>query len=208
MIGVPACLIEVVQNRHHGAAAIPVEVTAEVEELYLKSNVKERGRLVEQHERRVLREYERHPDTLALTTGEPVHSFAGQVFDAGGGHRRGHRQQPRPILAKGEQGDRRIGEARPGEQFVHRSRRRQLAQLGPLLVPFTVLVWAALLWLGFTLVFLPWSPAESGFPGWFTALYVSGYSVTTLGTGDITPSGRWPRALMVLAAASERSKPR
>ena len=38
----------------------------------------------------------------------------------------GHRQQPRPILAKGEQGDRRIGEARPGEQFVHRSRRRQL----------------------------------------------------------------------------------
>ena len=26
--------------------------------------------------------------------------------------------------------------------------RRQLAQLGPLLVPFTVLVWAALLWLG------------------------------------------------------------
>lgn len=42
----------------------------------------------------------------------------------------GHRQQPRPILAKGEQGDRRIGEARPGEQFVHRSRRRQLAQLG------------------------------------------------------------------------------
>lgn len=80
--------------------------------------------------------------------------------------------------------------------------RRQLAQLGPLLVPFTVLVWAALLWLGFTLVFLPWFPAESGFPGWFTALYVSGYSVTTLGTGDITPSGRWPRALMVLAAAS------
>ncbi|MFN4249944.1 potassium channel family protein [Deinococcus sp.] len=79
--------------------------------------------------------------------------------------------------------------------------RHHLARVGPLLVPLTVLVWAALLWLGFTMVLVPWSAVPDQ-PRWFTALYVSGYSITTLGTGDITPAGRWPRVLMVLAAAS------
>lgn len=85
--------------------------------------------------------------------------------------------------------------------------RRRLARLGPLLIPLTVVMWALLLILAFTLISLPSAgtflvEGKQVFPAWFKALYVSGYSVTTLGVGDVTPSGMPLRLVMVLAGAS------
>ncbi len=85
--------------------------------------------------------------------------------------------------------------------------RRRLSRLGPLLIPMTVVMWAIMLILAFTLISLPSADdfLVSGklvFPAWFKALYVSGYSVTTLGVGDITPSGMPLRLVMILAGAT------
>ncbi|GEM48930.1 potassium channel family protein [Deinococcus cellulosilyticus] len=84
--------------------------------------------------------------------------------------------------------------------------RRRLSRLGPMLVILTVIGWALLLWLGFALIFYPHA---SGFhhgtrspSDWISALYVSGYSVTTLGVGDIVPKDGNMRLLMILAAGS------
>ncbi|GGJ49755.1 potassium channel family protein [Deinococcus roseus] len=84
--------------------------------------------------------------------------------------------------------------------------RRRLSRLGPMLVVVTVLVWALLLWLGFALIFYPYA---AGFhhgthspSNWITAVYVSGYSVTTLGVGDIVPTDGNMRILSVVAAGS------
>ncbi|SMB82795.1 potassium channel family protein [Deinococcus hopiensis] len=85
--------------------------------------------------------------------------------------------------------------------------RRRLSHLGPLLVPLTILIWAFVLWLGFALIFLPYArqfqlDGAAPFPGWFNALYISGYSITTLGIGDVTPTGMALRLVMVLAGAT------
>src|SRR5665811_2503409 len=73
-------------------------------------------------------------------------------------------------------------------------RRTWLAQLGPLLVPMTVLIWGGLLILSFALIYAPWvedfriSPPESGpMSDWAMALYYSGYSACLLYT---SPSPR------------------
>lgn len=84
--------------------------------------------------------------------------------------------------------------------------RRRLSRLGPVLVVFTVLGWAILLWLGFALIFYPYAAdfhhGTSSPSDWITALYVSGYSVTTLGVGDIVPTAGDMRILSVVAAGS------
>jgi len=86
-------------------------------------------------------------------------------------------------------------------------RRTWLAQLGPLLVPMTVLIWGGLLILSFALIYAPWvqdfriSPPESGpMSDWAMAIYYSGYSAVTLGVGDVTPNGTFPRMLAVIEA--------
>jgi hypothetical protein len=94
-----------------------------------------------------------------------------------------------------------------GIHLPEQRRRGWLAYLGPLLVPITVLVWGAALIVGFALIYAPWvpdfsiSPAESGpMADWALALYYSGYSAVTLGVGDVTPDGTFPRLLTVMEA--------
>lgn len=95
-----------------------------------------------------------------------------------------------------------------GEAGRTRRTRRHAGRFGPLLPPVTVLVWSLLLWLGFALMFLPWAgefKTADGvvvFSAWWNALYISGYSITTLGLGDVLPRGASLRMLSVLAAAS------
>ena len=85
-------------------------------------------------------------------------------------------------------------------------RRRLLALGGPLLMPLTVLLWALELVLGFALVYLPsvdrliYSNPKAALEGFPAALYISGYSATTLGVGDVYPSGALLRMLMIVEA--------
>jgi hypothetical protein len=95
-----------------------------------------------------------------------------------------------------------------GDRLPPDRRRRWLALIGPLLVPLTVMVWGALLVVGYALLYYPWagtffvSPAETeGLPAWLKALYYSGYSATTLGIGDVVPHSGALRLVAVVEAA-------
>ncbi len=82
-----------------------------------------------------------------------------------------------------------------------------LAHSGPTLMIATVVVWVCLLMCGFALIV--WTELGSAIQssgGWtetnfVTALYYSGFSLTTLGTGDLTPETDFQRLLMILEAA-------
>jgi hypothetical protein len=98
---------------------------------------------------------------------------------------------------------------RISEHLPESWRRVFLAQLGPILVPLTVIIWGALLIISFSLLYAPWvsefeiSPAESGpMPDWALAFYYSGYSAVTLGVGDVVPNGTVPRLMAVVEAAT------
>ncbi len=96
---------------------------------------------------------------------------------------------------------------RLGGRLSGTRRRWWLAQLGPMLVPLTLMVWGVMLVGAFALIYAPWvsgfsiSPEKSGpMSGWAMALYYSGYSAVTLGVGDIVPDGTAPRFLAVFEA--------
>jgi len=86
------------------------------------------------------------------------------------------------------------------------SRRGLLGYSGPAQIVITVLVWIVLLVLGWALLFQPalgaGVVAASGptDTGWATALYFSGFSLTTLGTGDVVPVTAAYRLLTVAEA--------
>ncbi len=87
--------------------------------------------------------------------------------------------------------------------------RRRLGRLGPMLIPMTIILWGGLLLVGYMLLLLPYAGAfavgvggKVAFPPWFNAFYISAYSVSTLGIGDVVPNGEVARAIMVAAAAS------
>ncbi|MFN6560821.1 MAG: potassium channel family protein [Nostoc sp. ChiSLP01] len=82
-----------------------------------------------------------------------------------------------------------------------------LTHNGPMLMIATVTVWICLLICGFALIIWPelGSDIQSS-DGWtetnfITALYYSGFSLTTLGTGDLTPESSFQQLLMILEAA-------
>lgn len=82
-----------------------------------------------------------------------------------------------------------------------------LAHSGPMLMIATVIVWVCLLICGFALIIWPelGSTIQSS-DGWtetnfVTALYYSGFSLTTLGTGDLIPQSGFQRLLIILEAA-------
>lgn len=96
---------------------------------------------------------------------------------------------------------------RIGKRLSDTRRRAWLAQLGPILVPMTVVIWGTLLVLSFALMFAPWAadftispPESSPVPNWALALYYSGYSAVTLGVGDVPPNGTLPRFMAVAEA--------
>lgn len=94
-----------------------------------------------------------------------------------------------------------------GGRLPPERRRRLLAYSGPVIISQTILVWLLLLILGWALVYLPalgtgivaaQGRTDDGFA---TALYVSGFTVTTLGTGDVVPVDPVYRLLVVTEAA-------
>jgi hypothetical protein len=84
-------------------------------------------------------------------------------------------------------------------------RRRLLALAGPVLLPLTVALWVAEVVVAFALIYLPFREQlivpgqDSG--SWLSALYVSAYSATTLGVGDVYASTGPLRLLVTLQAA-------
>lgn len=85
-------------------------------------------------------------------------------------------------------------------------RNRLLTFAGPTLLVLTVLVWTVLLWFGFALVVWPAlgdsirmrsGPTPTRFA---TALYYSGYTLATLGYGDLAPQTAFYRVLAVVEA--------
>lgn len=88
--------------------------------------------------------------------------------------------------------------------------RRQLLPLaGPTMLLPTVVMWAALLALGWALVFWPHmadgfyfgsAPGDRGRGDFFDALYISLVTLGTVGFGDITPVETWLRVITPLEA--------
>lgn len=86
-------------------------------------------------------------------------------------------------------------------------RDRLLSYCGPTLLVVIVIVWTTLLIGGFA--FIVWTALGSGIQAshgstptdFATALYYSGYTFTTLGTGDLVPKTGTYRLLMILEAA-------
>jgi Ion channel len=82
-----------------------------------------------------------------------------------------------------------------------------LAHSGPTLMIITVVMWLSLLVCGFALIV--WTQLGSAIQAsegktptdFITALYYSGFTLTTLGTGDLTPKTDIQRFLMILQSA-------
>ncbi|SES48110.1 Ion channel [Pedococcus cremeus] len=93
-----------------------------------------------------------------------------------------------------------------GRRMASPRRRQFLAYSGPVQIAVTIVVWVSLLVFGWALVFQPalgagidaaQGPTSKSFA---TALYYSGFSITTLGTGDVVPTTGAYRLLTVLEA--------
>lgn len=83
----------------------------------------------------------------------------------------------------------------------------RLAWAGPFLAGLTLLVWAAMLWLGWTLIFSGPSfavlDAKTGQPADLVSrAYYTGFTLTTLGVGDYTPGTPSAKIATVLAGAN------
>lgn len=97
---------------------------------------------------------------------------------------------------------------RRAARLLGRARGQRLLDLaGPLLAPVTVAVWAAALVFGCTLLYLPRAadlvqPDAPESASWIEALYYSGYTASTLGLGDLTPTTHGLRILTIVQALS------
>jgi Ion channel len=76
---------------------------------------------------------------------------------------------------------------------------------GPMSLIFLLVLWAAVMVVGFALIFYglgsPFHDAAQG-PGFRSDLYVSGTTIFTLGLGDVTPLSPWARELLILEAGT------
>ena len=108
----------------------------------------------------------------------------------------------RPLARAVRWGFRRTRHLRPGP------RRRALAYAGPTEVTATLLSWFVLLLVGWAAIYLPaLGGAVTAAQGptdrsWWTALYFSGYNLTTLGLGDLVATSPGYRLLVVGEAAT------
>lgn len=113
----------------------------------------------------------------------------------------GHGMLRRPLSALVWRGFRIVGSRLRADR-----RRRLLSASGPVEVAATLLMWLALLAVGWAAVYRPAlgeGIALNGAPAdWGTALYVSGMSLTTLGTGDVTPASTAYRLFNTVEAAT------
>ena len=87
-----------------------------------------------------------------------------------------------------------------------RAKETLLSFYGPLSLVFLIVMWAALLVLGFALIYYglhsPFSDPLNPQPGFRTDFYVSGTTLFTLGLGDVVPHRAWVRELVVLEAGT------
>lgn len=87
-------------------------------------------------------------------------------------------------------------------------RRRLLAYAGPVQITVTLLVWFTLLLVGWAAVYRPalgTSIVASSGPtdvSWATAVYYSGFALTTLGTGDVVANTASYRVLTIVESAT------
>lgn len=96
---------------------------------------------------------------------------------------------------------------RAAGRWVHGQRRRNLFSYGgPTQIALTLAVWFLLLLLGWALIYAPAlgeSIVASSGPtdtSWSTAVYYSGFTLTTLGTGDVVPDSGGYRLLTITEA--------
>jgi hypothetical protein len=95
-------------------------------------------------------------------------------------------------------------------RFSRPRRHRLLNVVGPTLLPLLIILFIALLVLGFALVYYPRMPAGFSFqPGaeaadspWMSSLYFSGVTLTTVGYGDIAPRTTGMRLTALFESAS------
>lgn len=97
------------------------------------------------------------------------------------------------------------GYRRAGRRADGSPRAERLTYAGPVIVVLTILAWVVLLTVGFALVVYPWIRSYLVSPGslrvpWAEALYVSGYTASTLGFGDVVPDRESLRLLTVVEA--------
>ncbi|WP_347159839.1 potassium channel family protein [Pontibacter chitinilyticus] len=94
-----------------------------------------------------------------------------------------------------------------GKMTSGQRRRNILSYSGPILITVTLTVWFLLLVIGWAMIFKPALGsgilASSGTTdtGWANAMYYSGFNLTTLGVGDLSPNTDLYRILTVTAAA-------
>jgi hypothetical protein len=95
-----------------------------------------------------------------------------------------------------------------GVRLSRANRHRLLNMVGPLLLPLLISVYVVLLILAFALVYYPHVPSGFHFsvghpePGWVDAVYFSGVALTTVGYGDVVPTGASLRFLALFESAS------
>lgn len=92
-------------------------------------------------------------------------------------------------------------------RLLPKQRQQLLFHAGPLMIVAVILVWVTLLAVGFALIVWPAlgtevqaSQGQTSRDFW-TALYYSGYSLTTLGNGDLIPQTEFYRFLTLVQAA-------
>ncbi len=94
-----------------------------------------------------------------------------------------------------------------GMRKISNDNSKVLSLAGPLILSLTLLMWIALLWVGWTFVF---SGSESSlintttkaFATWSDRFYYSGYLIFTLGNGDFAPNGTNWQIITVVATGS------
>jgi len=86
-----------------------------------------------------------------------------------------------------------------------RKRETSFSYYGPMSLIFLLVVWAAVMVVGFALIYYglgsPFIDSAQG-PGFRSDLYVSGTTIFTLGLGDVTPRSPWARELIILEAGT------
>ena len=76
-----ACgLVEVMQHQHDRHGALPIELSHEVKHFQQVTDVEKGRRLVEQQDRRFLRQRQCDPGSLLLSVGERIQRSMGRVF--------------------------------------------------------------------------------------------------------------------------------